>query len=733
MSHLFCECPRPKVYPFPRRMESLAGEFVLDEEVRLLLPERPSDQDLFLARFFAAELTDRYQVAIHMESAVEIPRDGRSVLIGSIDGPLVKQACPAALTASLGAEGYILHVSEQRIVVAGADDAGSCYGLQSLRQLMEEKDGALRVPCTSIEDWPYKPFRGLRLYLPGRDQFPFFKRFIRDFACFFKYNRLILEMNAAMRLDRHPELNAGWYEFAKCMNYTRRSRPEGPGNQFQDSAHHECGNFGVIEKDEVAELVSFAERHHLEVIPEIPSLTHSYYLLTRHRELAEIQAAEWPDTYCPLDERSYELYFDVLDEYIEVMHPKTIHIGHDEWRMPMHICPKCKGKDYRELFVKDVRVIHDCLASKGVRVAMWGDHLLESVRGVKERPNESRTGYEYRMPSGITRKQLEEEVPRDILILNWFWNSASREGADQNDKLLSDLGFEQLFGNFSPAMAEQNYGERSSQPGVVGGAPSSWILNEESYVGKDLMYAFVGCAQLLWSDTWQTGDELTATVQSLMPTIRRHLRHFPSPSADGEPVTALDLSSYCTASSAELPDIKIAVVGGTQGGGGSGLPIVSPAIPIGEDPSSLIFYHACAKPASNRAGHFTVYNLDDSADLLGWYEVVYEDGFVETVPIRYGVNILESSWGREREVGALCYEADPVNYAEAGERSITFFAYEWTNPRFGKAIRELRLKGTTGCESARGGLVEDNTTMLAGMAIVKARPAPESVYGREDI
>ena len=65
----------------------------------------------------------------------------------------------------------------------------------------------------------------------------------------------------------------------------------------------------------------FVRQHHVEVIPEIPSLTHSYYLLTRHRELAEVQDAEWPDTYCPSEPKVYDLLFDVLDEYIGVMHP----------------------------------------------------------------------------------------------------------------------------------------------------------------------------------------------------------------------------------------------------------------------------------------------------------------------------------------------------------------------------------------------------------------------------
>ena len=39
-----------------------------------------------------------------------------------------------------------------------------------------------------------------------------------------------------------------------------------------------------------------------------------------------------------------------------------------------------------------------------------------------------------------------------------------------------------------------------------------------------------------------------------------------------------------------------------------------------------------------------IYNFDETAELLGWYEIVYEDGFVETIPIRYGINILDWKW-----------------------------------------------------------------------------------------
>ena len=234
-----------------------------------------------------------------------------------------------------------------------------------------------------MRDWPAKPFRGIKLYLPGHENIAYFKRFVRDFMALYKYNRVIVELNGAMRLDRHPEVNAGWLELHRDLNATRRDRSPGPGGQFQDSANADTADGEVLEKSEVAALVAYARQHHVEVIPEIPSLTHSYYLLTRHRELAEIPDAEWPDTYCPSNPQVYNLLFDVLDEYIEVMKPRMVHVGHDEWRMPWGVCPLCRGKDPRELYAQDINKIHDHLTQRGIKMSIYGDHLIEPLRGVR--------------------------------------------------------------------------------------------------------------------------------------------------------------------------------------------------------------------------------------------------------------------------------------------------------------------------------------------------------------
>ena len=102
------------------------------------------------------------------------------------------------------------------------------------------------------------------------------------------------------------------------------------------------------------------------------------------------------------------------------------------------------------------------------------------------------------------------------------------------------------------------------------------------------------------------------------------------------------------------------VVVGTQGAQPNPLPREVSGIKIGQDVTSLIFLHACARPTTNKEAYRLIWDEDDSADLLAWYEVVYEDGLPEIVPIRYGVNILEWDWSKGRPSHAYCHAAQEV-------------------------------------------------------------------------
>ncbi len=741
------------LWPEPQQVKQLDGTFRLNEAVPILLPTVASETDVLLARRLSAELADWYGLALRRSRVGSLPARGPFLLLGTAENQLVqaylRQKGLEESVADLPAEGYLLRISPDAVLVAGVDAPGAFHGLQTLRQILWTLEKGAELPGVEIRDWPALPFRGIRLYVPGRENLAFFRRFLADFMALFKYNRVIMEVNACMRMDRHPELNAGWREFAADLHYTRRSRPEGPHGEFQDSAHHDAGDGGVLEKNEIRQIVDWAGRNYLEVIPEIPSLTHAYYLLTRHRELAEVQQAEWPDTYCPSRQGSYGLLFDVLDEYVDVIRPKMVHIGHDEWRMPVDACPLCRDKDHGELFARDVRRIYDHLKAKGVGLALWGDHLLETVRGKGYRERKTRSGHRYRIPGALKPEQVRDLIPKDILVFNWFW------GDPHNDSLVQAFGFRQVYGNMRPNIS--GWERRRTLPSVLGGAPSSWAATTEFNIGKDLLYDFIGCAQLLWNGKSVDRAKLGETVRSLLPHVRRYLRGSKLPSEDGNVVEPIDLSAYCNAgprvaalgldlSSLRagemalggrrflLPEGGRAIVVATDPDSAPGLPQVAAGPAIRQDASSLIFLHACARPGRNDKAHRIIYDFHDTAELLGWYEVAYEDGYVETVPVRYGVNILE--WDlRSREAlktwpegrtgspqGHYAYCADAVECSSRPDQvSITLFAFEWRNPRPGRKIERVRLHAARGFRDYRGRPTRPNGIVWVALSAVPPR------------
>jgi len=760
----------PPVFPIPQEAEYTDELFELNQETVVLLPEHPQQHDRFLAQLLVAELAELYDRVLETQYADGLSGRKNFILIGSVSNPLVREY--AALhnipvsSGNPGREGYFLEVSKAGAAILGSDEPGTFYGLQSLRQLINNSD-AENIRCARIRDWPHMPFRGIHMYIPGPENIMFYKRFIRDFMAYFKYNKVILEVNGVMRFDRHPELNAGWVELRKDNLYTRRIKPLGiNGDPNPASVHDNAGDGKVLDKDQVADIVNYARQFHIEVIPEIPSLSHSYYLLTRHRELAEIQEAEWPDAYCPLHPGSYDLYFDVLDEYIEVIRPEIISIGHDEWRMPMNICERCKGRDYSELFIQDVLKIHDYLSSRNIRTAMWGDHFVENHAGKGPQTRQVKeTGFEYQKPGALTPEQVQEHILNDILILNWSWGLSHRTDEQnlKNATDFSDWGFEQVLGNFN--LYDEYFEQRSRIKGMLGAQVSPWRTNNETLMSTR-MNRMVGGANHLWS-THHSGREAYSRIsQQRMPEIRMYLKGEKAPSRDNNPLTTLDITpafnttpsdrsqdidfgllkqgkvhsgkvAFTLANPPDIPGRYCATVVQNAGHSGSNA-TRSDAIPVDLDASSLIFLHACAHPT-------------EVHDLLGWYRVIYEDGFEELVPVTYGVNIMEwHRWGVDPRTGEpdprlmqlpptgaerfvkLCYEADAVNCSGTPGKEMTFWAYEWRNPRFGIKIKEVLLEGSTFRNVSEkhsfardGELIGDNAIALVALSCVTKRD-PES-------
>ena len=737
------------IFPLPRKALKQSGRLKVDASVEILVPELASSSDLFLASFLSAELADQHGIPLRIRHVNALPKAQHFILMGDEANPLVQQYRKThgidIASDNPGAEGYVLDATDRGVTILGRDQAGAFYGLQTLRQILEKSGDSVSVAAQQIVDWPDKPFRGVYIFLPGRQHIPYFKRFVREVMAPLKLNKVIVEMDAGMQFDRHPELNAGWIDFTKDMKYTRRGRPTGPHQQFQDSGNMVFTEGGVLEKEEVAEMVRYARQYYVDVIPEISTLTHSYYLLTRHRELAEIQSAEWPDTYCPSNPAGYRLAYDVLDEYIEVMKPRMVHIGHDEWRMPWGICPRCKDKDPTVLFARDVNKIYSHLKRRKVEVAMWGDHLIERVRGKGLRHSRSPEGYTYQMPGALSPRQVRELIPKDILIFNWFWSNEEGERGEDNDIEVQELGFHQVYGNMTPEIPD--YGRRSQRKSVLGGAPSYWAPTTEFNLGKDMMYDILGCANLTWSGDPLAPHEISEKVQRAIPEYRRRVSMQLWPS-DDDPVMPIDISAHLNAPSGgsgllgvDLASLRIGtvragnkvfnLVNASEHAGKQAIAIATGgprnesgpvSIQVGDDVSSVLFLHACSLPAQNVSAFRETWDNADTADLLGFYRFVYEDRLVETAPVRYGVNILEASWGKQHSPRNVAWQADLVDCGSSPEERVTFFAFEWVNPRFGKKVKEIRLEGISGFKDSEGKTVTDNAIILLGVSVVRKRP-----------
>lgn len=398
-------------------------------------------------------------------------------------------------------ESYALEVKEGKVYLYALQNRGLIYAVSTLIQLVQNEsvtDGML------LFDYPDMDIRGYRVYTPGRAQIPTFKAMI-DKLVYYKYNSVIIEIGGAMEYKRRPEINIEWEKFCKEIS-------TGPdvARQIQsytypwrkDSIHFDNGNGSFITQEEMRDLIAYCEEREITVIPEVPTLSHSDYIVRTYRELNERVEDEYPDTYCPSNPKTYEVVFDIIDEVIEVFAPKYINIGHDEYYTAAQ-CPLCKGKSPVDLYVDDIIKINDYLKERNIKALMWADKFF----------GDPITGNAYPKKMVPDLMGCRGKVPTDITLLNWAWNS---ENIGVQEQLLHDLGYKLIFGNFD-AISRADY--RDKQRLHKGGFVSNWGSFEAEYMQRNLQnFWLVNTAYVFWSKDYTNAD-----TEMLLEKVRKEL------------------------------------------------------------------------------------------------------------------------------------------------------------------------------------------------------------------
>lgn len=277
---------------------------------------------------------------------------------------------------SLCDEEYILTVDDE-VTVKSNSYNGELYALQTLKQILFQCGG--KIPALTVSDKPSQKLRGFmldvgRYFYPVEDVKTFIRRMALHKLNLFHFH-LTEDQGWRIEIDKYPLLTS--------KGSVRRK------TNFNNKPHG-----GFYTKNEIREIVDYAHKFGIMVMPEFDIPGHCRAAIACYKELScferELPVADhWGvkhDVLCAGKESTYEFVENVIDEFCELFPDKYFHIGGDE--VPKHrwsLCPHCQKK-IKELGLKDEEAlqcyfmnrIKDYCKSKGKQVFMWSWELKDA-------------------------------------------------------------------------------------------------------------------------------------------------------------------------------------------------------------------------------------------------------------------------------------------------------------------------------------------------------------------
>ncbi len=200
-----------------------------------------------------------------------------------------------------GLEGaYELSIDDQ-IIIRAASSAGIFYGIQTLNQLILQKESISQIAECSIVDWPVFRIRGYMQDVGRNYQSPDFLKEQLEVMASYKMN--VFHM--------HLTDNPGWR--LESIKY--------PGLQSEKATSRNPGEY--YSRDELVDLVNYCTERHITIIPELDVPGHS----AAFRKALNIKSMN--------SDKVQNILIDLIDELCELVPAEQmpyIHLGTDEVR-----------------------------------------------------------------------------------------------------------------------------------------------------------------------------------------------------------------------------------------------------------------------------------------------------------------------------------------------------------------------------------------------------------------
>ncbi|HTM98977.1 MAG TPA: beta-N-acetylhexosaminidase [Pedobacter sp.] len=307
---------------------------------------------------------------------------------------------------------YTLQSNQSSISITAKSDTGIFYGIQTLIQLLPTQQISKPViPSVSITDYPRFDYRGMHLDV-SRHFFDvdFVKKYI-DYLALHKMNyfhwHLTDDHGWRIEIKKYPKLTEiGAWRSGSIVGLWPGKGNEGIRYEVlptevkitpKDAAIKTDGikHGGYYTQEEIIDVIEYAAKRYITIIPEIEMPAHSMAVLAAYPELGTEpnKKYEVPQTWGMMNkynnvlqptEKTFEFLQDVLTEVIALFPSPYIHIGGDEaskiwWRASPEAQQIMKDNNLQDESALQSYFIHRIekfVNSKGKTIIGW-DEILD--------------------------------------------------------------------------------------------------------------------------------------------------------------------------------------------------------------------------------------------------------------------------------------------------------------------------------------------------------------------
>jgi hypothetical protein len=469
---VFAQAPAPSVgklhlIPYPKQVSRGASWFRLTAATRIVVNAAHAKEDRLAAESIAEEIRSATGRKVPIVTAVRtMPAQTQVIYLARADDDRALQSRlrpqDLAMDVNFNPQGYVLLAEPGRVIISARSGQGLFYGAQTLRQLVVPLGPGVgtsaktfAIPSVTIKDWPTMAWRGVhddisRGPVPTLD---YMKKAIRTLAEY-KINLYALYIEHVFDYQQNPLI--------------------GPRE-------------GALSADEIKDLVAYARRYYITILPEQQAFGHLHHVL-KYELYSDLAETPHGHVLTPTNPKTYDFIKSLYSEMVPLFPGSFFHIGSDE----TFELGQGKTKELAQqvglgrVYLEHLQKVAQIMAPYHKRLMFWGDIAMKYP-------------------------DLLKILPKDMIAVAWVYDPLPQ--FDRYIKPFRDAGLDVfvapgannwnlIWPNFDWAYVNaRNFVRDGQKRGAIGMLNTTWDDDGEALFGMTWPALVFGAAA-----SWQQGE-----------------------------------------------------------------------------------------------------------------------------------------------------------------------------------------------------------------------------------